>query len=270
VGDVILGSVAGALPVRARAYAQDGLTGMLEAYGRSPEQLQPLTVTAILVPVGAEAAVATVRADLGETMSAGTGVIRRATFAVPLTTVAPGPYQARVKVTAGSETVANLTRELDVVEGSSPRPPAPAEAIFHPRDVLDGDFVRSARAAWRASTTPAAVRATKGFDLFAQGDYALAATELGEALRLDQTSAATAFVLGWAYEEAGDRRQAIGAWRAAATIDPKMVPAHLALAEGYLRMSERALAEQAIRAGLTAVPGSPELQARLAQIQGKS
>ena len=122
----------------------------------------------------------------------------------------------------------------------------------------------------RASTMAAAVRATRGFDLFAQGDYGSAAAELSEALRLDQTSAATAFVLGWAYEEAGDRRQAIGAWRAAATIDPKMVPAHLALADGYLRMSERALAEQAIRAGLAAMPGSSELVAKLAQIQGKS
>jgi hypothetical protein len=35
-------------------------------------------------------------------------------------------------------------------------------------------------------------------------------------------------------------------------------------------MSERPLAEQAIRAGLTALPDSPELQAKLAQIQGKS
>ena len=87
-------------------------------------------------------------------------------------------------------------------------------------------------------------------------------------MKLDQTSAATAFVLGWAYEEAGRRREAIGAWRAAATIDPTMLPAHLALADGYMRMSERALAEQAVRAGLTAMPGSPELQAKLAQIQG--
>jgi Tfp pilus assembly protein PilF len=141
---------------------------------------------------------------------------------------------------------------------------------IRPAEILSGDFVRGARAALRASTTAAAVRATRGFDLFAQADYSAAATELGEALKLDQTSAATAFVLGWAHEEAGHHREAIGAWRAAAAIDPKMVPAHLALADGYLRMSERALAEQAIRAGLTAMPGSPELQAKLAQIQGKS
>jgi hypothetical protein len=284
VGDVILGSVSGALPVRARAYSQDGLTGLLETYGRSPDQLQALSVTATIVPVGPVGGglpVATVRAEIGDTMNAGTGVIRRATFAVPLTTVSPGAYQARVKVTAGSETVADLTRELDVIAGSRPLPPvsAPLTAessgqttppTIRPAEILNGDFVRAARAALRASTAPAAIRATKGFDLFAQADYGGAATELSEALRLDQTSAATAFVLGWAFEEAGDRRQAIGAWRAAATINPKMVPAHLALADGYLRMSERALAEQAVRAGLLAMPGSPELQAKLAQIQGKS
>src|SRR5207249_4332770 len=142
VGDVILGSATGALPVRARAYAMDGLSGMLEAYGRSPEQLQALSVTATIVPVGA------------------------------------------------------------------------------------GQPVATARAALRASTTPAAMRATKGFDLFARGDYGSAAAELGEALKLDQTNAATAFVLGWAYEEAGRHREAIGSWRAAATINPAMVPAH--------------------------------------------
>jgi hypothetical protein len=275
VGDVVLGSATGALPVRARAYAQDGLTGMVETYGRSPEQLQALTMTAAIVPIGGAPAVATVRGELGDTMNTGTGVVRRATFAVPLTGVAPGAYQARVKVSAGSETVADLTRELEVIEGSRPLPPPPvagdpaARTPMRPEDVLNGDFVRAARGALRGSTTPAAVRATKGFDLFARADYGAAAAELSEALRLDQANAAAAFVLGWAYQEAGESRQAIGAWRAAATIDPKMVPAHLALADGYMRMSERALAEQAIRAGLTAMPGSPELQAKLAQIQGK-
>jgi VWFA-related protein len=269
VGDVILGSVTGSLPVRARAFTEDGLTGMLETYGRAPDQLQALTVTATIVPVGTGQPVATVRAALGETMSAGIGVTRRATFALPLTNVPPGAYQARVKVTAGSETVADLTRELEVVAGARPVPAPVPEPVFEPRAVLDGDFVKTARAALRASATPAAVRATKGFDLFAQGDYGSAAAELAEALKLDQTNAATAFVLGWAYEEAGHRREAIGAWRAAATINPKMVPAHLALADAYIRMSERPLAEQAIRAGLTAMPGSPELQAKLAQIQGR-
>ena len=270
VGDVILGSVTGSLPVRARAYAEDGLSGLIEAYGRAPEQLQALAVTAAVVPIGAEQPIATVRASLGETMSAGTGVIRRATFAVPLTGVAPGGYVARVKVVAGSETVADQTRELEVVAGSRPAPVPTEPSAFRPEDVLDGDAVRAARAALRASAAPAATRAAKGFELFAQSDYGSAAAELAEALKLDQTSAAVAFVLGWAYEEAGNRREAIGAWRAAATVDPKMLPAHLALADGYLRLSERALAEQAIRAGLAALPGSPELLARLAHLEGKS
>jgi tetratricopeptide (TPR) repeat protein len=203
-------------------------------------------------------------------MSTGSGVIRRATFSVPLAGLAPGPYLARVKVSAGTETIADLTRELEVVVGSRPMPAPPVEAVFQPRNVLDSDFVRGARATLRASTAPAAIHATKGFDFFARTDYGSAAAELAEALRLDQTNAAIAFTLGWAYQEAGHVREAIGAWRAAAAIDPKMVPAHLALADGYMRMSERALAEQAVRAGLTAIPGSPELQAKLAQIQGKS
>ena len=270
VGDVILGSATGSLPVRARAYAEDGLTGLIEAYGRAPEQLQSLSVTASIVPIGGAVPIASVRASLGETMSAGTGVIRRATFAVPLAAVPPGAYLARVKVAAGSETVADQTRELEVVAGARPAPVVAEPPAFRPQDVLDGDFVRSARAALRTSAAPAAARATKGFELFAQADYGSAAAELAEALKLDQTSAPVAFVLGWAYEEAGRRREAIGAWRAAATINPKMLPAHLALADGYVRMSERALAEQAIRAGLAALPGSPELLARLAQLEGKS
>jgi hypothetical protein len=45
------------------------------------------------------------------------------------------------------------------------------------------------------------------------------------------------------------------------------VSAHLALADGYLRLSERALAVQALKAGLTALPDSTELQARLQQLE---
>jgi len=144
-----------------------------------------------------------------------------------------------------------------------------AAAALKPGDILAGDFVRSARAAFRAAATPVASHATKGFDLFAAGEYAAAAAELSQAMRLDQTSAPVAFVLGWAYEGTGDHRQAIGSWRGAAAIDPKMVPAHLALADAYLRLSEKALAAQAVRAGLAALPDSPELKAKLEQIEGK-
>jgi hypothetical protein len=45
------------------------------------------------------------------------------------------------------------------------------------------------------------------------------------------------------------------------------VSAHLALADGYLRMGQPALAVQALKAGLTALPSSPELLAKLEQIE---
>jgi tetratricopeptide (TPR) repeat protein len=188
---------------------------------------------------------------------------------MPLASVAPGPYVARVKVTSGSETIADLTRELDVLAGSPPARAFESTAApqIRPAEILAGDFVRRARETLRVAATSGALRATRGFDLFASAQYREAAVELTEALKLEPSQAGIAFVLGWAHEAAGERRQAIGAWRAAAAIDPKMVPAHLALADAYLRMAEPALAAQAVRAGLTALPDSAELQAKLAEIQ---
>jgi tetratricopeptide (TPR) repeat protein len=267
VSDVILGSASGGLPVRAKAYAQDGLSGMLEAYGRSREQLLDLSVTATLVGVGSGESGTTVHAEVGDAVSTGTGLMRRATFAFPLTDVPPGSYLARVKVTASGETIADLTRGLDLVEGSAPAPPPPPAPDLRPRDVLDSDFVKPTRAALRASTTAGAAKAVKGFDLFERADYPAAAAELAAAFASEKDCAPIAFVLGWAYEGAGDHTHAIGSWRAAATIDPKLLPAHLALAEAYIRISEPALAAQALRAGLAALPDSPELQARLAKLQ---
>jgi VWFA-related protein len=267
VSDLILDSAGGALPVRARAYTEDGLSGVVETYGRSVDQLRDVAVSASLVPVDADKTVTTFRADVGDAVTTGTGLMRRATFAAPLSGVAPGAYLARVKVTAGGETVADLTREVDVVAGTAPPPPPPPAPDLRPRDVLDSAFVRPTRAALRSSTRPGAAKAVKGFDLFERADYPAAAAELAAALTTEQDCAPIAFVLGWAYEGAGDHTHAIGSWRAAATIDPKMLPAHLALAEAYIRVSQPALAAQAIKAGLAALPDSPELQAKLAQLQ---
>ena len=160
-----------------------------------------------------------------------------------------------------------MSRDVDVHPGSAPAPSAVAEReLPRPGDVLDGDFVKKAQSQLRQATTPAAIHAVKGFDHFARADYAAAAAELAQAMKLDQTNAATAFVLGWAYGSAGADRDAIGAWRAAAAIDPKMVPAHLALADAYLKLRQPALAAQALRAGLVALPDSVELQAKLMEI----
>jgi VWFA-related protein len=266
VSDVMLASASGALPVRARVYSQDGLSGFLEAYARTREQLLDLHVTATLVSASGTTG-ASVRGELAEPMSDGSGMTRRVTFALPLNGVAPGPYVARIKVTAGGETIADLTREMDVVDGTAPVPPPPPAPELRPRDVLESDFVKSTRAAMRGSKQPSAAQATRGFDLFELADYPAAATELAAAFAADTTNAPLAFVLGWAYEGAGDHRHALGSWRAAAALDPKLLPAHLALIEGYIRLSERALAMQATRAGLAALPESPELKAKLTELQ---
>jgi tetratricopeptide (TPR) repeat protein len=245
------------------------VSAVLETYARSAEQLNDLAVTASLVSADSGTTAKTVRADLAAPVDTGGALMRRATLAAPLTGVPPGSYVARVKVTAGGETVGELAREVEVVAGSAPASLPPPMPQLNPRDVLDSDFVRSARSALRNATTPAAARATTGFDAFERGDYTAAATTLAAAFADLRDNAAVAFVLGWAYEGANDHRGALGSWRAATTIDPKFLPAHLALAEGYLKISERALAVQALKAGLAALPDSPELRSRLAQLQGQ-
>ena len=81
--------------------------------------------------------------------------------------------------------------------------------------------------------------------------------------------ALTSFFLGWALEGANQRPAALGAWRSAVHLDPTLVSAHLALADGYLRMGERALAIQSLKSGLISIPSSPELLAKLQQIEGR-
>ena len=267
VSDLVLGSSGGALPVRAHAYTDDGLAGMLEAYGRAADQLSDVKVTASLIPENSDRPAGTVAATIGELEQTGGSVERKVTFSIPLTGVAPGSYVARVEVKAGGESIANLSREVDISRGTAPPPPPLASAQFRPADILNGDFVRAARASAQQSTSASALHAAKGFGAFAQSDFAGAVIELTDALKLDQSNAAVAFVLGWANEAVGDHRGAIGAWRAAATIDPRMIPAHLALADAYVRIGQRALAIQALNAGLASLPNSPELHSKLAEIE---
>ena len=98
-------------------------------------------------------------------------------------------------------------------------------------------------------------------------DYPAAIAELKGAVDSDPRDGVAAFLLGWAFHGSGDDRQAISAWRRAAFVDPTLVPAHLALAEIYVRLSQPALAMQALRAGLAALPQSPELLDRLHQLE---
>ena len=291
--DLVIGSAMGGLPVLPRAFSEDGLSGVIETYGRSPAQLEDLTVTVELRGTGTST-VRRVAATLAPPEPDGTGISRRASFQLPLTGVPPGDYIAHALVSARGEVVAERTRQVEVLAGRAPA--VPASAPVSPIDVTRGDLGQKfiATLQQRARGTPAAeaaahavrgqweevelalaklgesdtmaVHALRGFSLFVRENYRGAAAELDRALALEQ-HALTAFFLGWAQEAAGDPRAALSAWRSAAHLDPTLVSAHLALADGYLRVSQPALAVQALRAGLAALPSSLELQARLQQIE---
>jgi VWFA-related protein len=296
VSDLILGSSRAALPVQAQAYTEDGLTGVIETYGRSAAQLEAVTVAVSLRPAGSDAVVITLTADAASPQPLASGVIRRAPFAMPLRGVAPGAYVAHAVVRVGGEVVAERTRQLEVVGGSAPATAAsPAVA---PQEIIRGVIARkylaslqqaSIGTAWADAAVQANAQrwelvevavgaapdnalvplALRGFALFAREDFAGAAAALDRAFTAEPKNALTAFFLGWAQEFAGQTRAALNGWRAAAHLDPTLVPAHLALAEGYIKLGEPALAAQALRAGLVVLPNSPELLSRLSKLEGR-
>jgi VWFA-related protein len=263
--DLVLGSANGRLPVRAEAYTGDGLSGLIEIYGRTPEQLAQVSVAVSLAHESGDGA-RTLEAAVDAPESVPGGAVRRARFSVPLSGVKPGAYVARAIVRDGTADVTTVTRQLQIIEGTTP--PASAPPAADPRVVAQGPIFKRAQGEWVTADPASAAHATKGFDLFIHGAFADAAAELEQAFDRNQKNAATAFVLGWAWQGAGDARKAIGAWRAAAAADPSLVPAHLAIADAYLRLAQPDLAVQALRAGLTARPDSVELKAKLDKIAG--
>jgi VWFA-related protein len=302
--DLVLGSALAGLPVRPRAYTGEGLSGVLELYGRSAVQLKDVAVKIELRTRADDKPVTSFTAELQDARQDDSGgMSRRATFLLPLDRVQPGEYLAHAVVTARGEVVAERTRQVEVLGGLTPAAATDARATtpdaVSPLEVTRGalaqKYIADLRA--RAQGTPAAEPARRaaegrweevelqlrrlpgggpipdalqGFALFVREDYAGAAAALERALAADPKSALTAFFLGWAHEGAGDARAAIGAWRNAAYLDPSLVSAHLALADGYLKLSQPALAVQALKAGLTTLPTSPELLARLSQIERRN
>jgi VWFA-related protein len=295
--DLVVGSALSGLPVHPRAYSADGLTGLLETYAREANQLAGIDVKLELRRADNSSIVTSVAADLRPAESeASGGVSRRASFVLPLSTVPPGDYVAHAVVSARGEVVAERTRQVEVLSGDAPPAALGAAPSVSPIEITRGDlgqrYLRALQT--RAQGTPAADAARRavegrweeaeaalrrvgeaggavpdalrGFALFVREDYAGAATALQRSQDAE-ANALTAFFLGWAHEGARNSRAAISAWRGAAHLDPSLVSAHLALAEGYLRLSERALAIQALKAGLAALPSSHELQTRLQQLE---
>jgi len=218
---------------------------------------------------------------------------------VPLGDAPAGNYVLRATVRARGETVTELEREVVVHAGPPPAaaaPPAAAPAVFEPTVILNGDVAQRLVASLRDRATDPGVRRAaelaaarawgnvaaalpasadgsmpsyvlRGMASFAARQYADAAAGYQAALDLEPTSGATAFLLGWAHSASGNEIAAITAWRAATIATPTLVPAYLAAADAYVHQAQPALALQILRAGLTAVPKSVELQSRLAEVE---
>jgi tetratricopeptide (TPR) repeat protein len=265
-GDLVLSAERGELPVRPTAYAGDGLSGVLEIYGRAPEQLRDAGVVVDLVPVDESAAVVSGFADLREPTEISGGAAREARVALTLTGIAAGAYVARATVKVAGETVSQVVREVEIRQGTRPAAAAAAPSAFNPADVVNGALAQEylQRTGTDGGASPIAAR--EGLSRLAAADYPAAIAAFNAALEADGKNAAAAFFLGWACHGAGDDRQAISAWRRAAFIDPTIVPVHLALADMYVELAQPALASQALRAGLAALPQSPELLDRLSRL----
>jgi predicted Zn-dependent protease len=131
---------------------------------------------------------------------------------------------------------------------------------------LDRREFAAALAAAPADADPESAR-LRGLAQLGQQNYASAAATLGAEFDAHPTDADVAFVLGWARRGAGDVPGAVGAFRSAAHLEPRLVPAHLALASTYASVGQPALAIQALQAGLGHLPNSPELRTMLDQLK---
>ena len=297
--DLVLSSPADPFPVRTVAYSESVLTGAARVYARTADKLHDVTSRLDLLPVAASgdepATARTTNPSVGPVVDTLSGATRDVLVSLPLAGLTAGPYIARLVVRSGSEVVATLQRPVEIVVGS---PPAAAAnpAGTRASDILLGQIgrrlvqrlaasprpeIRQAAAHldkrnWAAASGAAAAAPADDVEAaFARGladlgreDYAAAADTFGLLFeRGPDDAAAVAFVLGWARRATGDGPGAIGAFRNAAHLEPAMVPAHLALASTYKSLGQSALAVQAIESGLRTLPGSPELQAMLADLK---
>jgi VWFA-related protein len=264
-GDLVIGSSdTQGLPVRATVYGSEMLSGIMEIYGRTAGQLEPVIVDVGLLAPGGTTTLVSGSAELEEIRTGTLGSSRGARVELPLEGVAPGPYVVRATVRSERETLAEVLRDVIVAPGARPAQVAPAP---DPAAVLDGEIARGYLAALRSGTHgPQDAKVKAGFDQFSRRDYKSAAATWSQCFEAEPANAPLAFLLGWAQAGAGDERAAIGAWRAAIVADSRMVPAYLALIDAYLRLDQPALARQVAESGLRALPDSLELRDRLLRL----
>jgi tetratricopeptide (TPR) repeat protein len=163
--------------------------------------------------------------------------------------------------------VSEVVREVDVRGGRGPaRAAAPAESL-DPREAGRSAVAREFLARLEQSGSVAASDGRRGVERLADGNFASAVEAFQNVLNQDAQNGSAAFLLGWALHGAGQSRDAVSAWRRAVYLTPTLTPAHLALVDLYMQLSQPALALQAARAGLTALPRSPELLDRLTKLE---
>ena len=301
-GDLLLGPPDDRFPVRATVFTEEGLSGRVELYGTA-EAIDSADIDLTLAPIGDDETAARIRTGAVEIGDAADGASRIARLELPLAGLAAGRYVAQVGIKRDGAPVHLTRRELDIVTGSRPRPAPDRATALQASEILRGELAarylialapaagdrwqtallaRAQRDDWRgvekllaaprsgAGTETGVVElALGGLGRFARQDHAGATEALEAAFATDTQSprrALTAFFLGWTYAYRDDDRQAASAWRRAVFLNPELVPAHLALADAYVRLSRPALAAQVLRAGLAALPDSPELLDRLSRL----
>jgi VWFA-related protein len=297
--DLILVSPGETLAVRTRGYTEATLFGTTRLYGPSSAKLGDVIAKLELTPAVETPEPGDIRRTIdgtvGEVVVSGRSFIRDVTFAMPLERLPPGPYIAHATVRQGGELVADLRRPLDVIAGAPPVASSVAPAASRARDVLDSELAqrlirriassptdwhrRAAAGAERrqwalvlsetqnAPSEDAAALVLRGLAHFGREEYSAAAADLGQAFDARTDDAPLAFVLGWARIGAMDQVGAIGAFRNATRIEPKMTAAYLALAKTYTALGHPALAVQSIEAGLRELPESHELRDALMSVK---
>ena len=292
--DLVVGSLRDPLPVRLRTDAADVLTGTLEIYGRTAEQLRDIDLRVELSSLGGKAAGILAHTDLLDAQQDDRGASRVALIELPLANVPPGRYALRAAMQIAGHLHSEAMREVEIATGLQPTfttsPPQPP--VFTPEALLEGEMVRryletvrraapahapavnlAAAGSWNNVEDVAGANAStagvRGLARLSLRDYDAAATLFAAALEYDERSALLAFFLGWAQSARGNLPQAISAWRRATFVDATLVPAHLALADAYVQLGHRELAIQAVRAGLAALPASHELIDRLSRLEAR-
>jgi VWFA-related protein len=110
-GDLVISAQRGELPVRPIAYSGEALSGVLELYGRSTQQLERARVIFDFVAVGEQVPLVVGVADLEPAREVDGAAARTAHVDVPLQSVPAGAYLARAKVMVGADSIGEVVRE---------------------------------------------------------------------------------------------------------------------------------------------------------------